>query len=87
MIVPPEAITAAAVALHDEQCDDGGTQACGRWKCGSDPANRFYLSHHPHVLFYENLARLALTAAAPLIAAAAIKAPIEQSSITGGEWG
>lgn len=65
--VPRAAITAAAIVLHDEHCDDGDTPTCGRWKSGDRYPTPQGVTH---VSFYEERARLALEAAAPLIAAA-----------------
>jgi hypothetical protein len=65
MTVPPEAVTAAAIVLHDEACDED-TGTCGRWNSkvpgGYDPQR--------HIGYYEDRAREVLGAAAPLIAAA-----------------
>jgi hypothetical protein len=64
--IPDEAVTAAAVALHDEDCDDGDTSTCGRWNSsapgGYDPRR--------HTGYYEDRARKVLEAAAPVLAAA-----------------
>jgi hypothetical protein len=65
--VPPEAIEAVAVVLHDAGCDDDDTGSCQRWKCGSDPANRFHAHHVGHVDFYRRKALEALEAAAPVL--------------------
>jgi hypothetical protein len=65
--LPPEAVTAAAVYLHDEDCDDGDTQTCGRWRCGSDPQSRHHSLHARHVEYYRSKAAAILAAGAPAI--------------------
>lgn len=69
--IPPEAITVAAVFIHDEECCDGDTKTCGRWRCGSDAENRFHSLHVRHVEFYRDKAQGILKAAAPYITPAA----------------
>lgn len=67
MTVPPEAVTAAAEFIHDEECNGGDIRTCGRWKAGSTSER----SHHAgHVEFYRDRARALLEAAAPHLAAA-----------------
>ena len=65
--IPEQAVTAAAEYLHDDECNDGDTQTCGRWRCGSDPENRFHSPHARHIEYYRDRARAILAAAAPLI--------------------
>jgi hypothetical protein len=69
-LIPPEAITAAAEYLHDDECNDGDTQTCGRWRCGSDPANQFHALHVAHVGYYRERAAAVLAAASPVLRAA-----------------
>lgn len=58
----PEAVKAAAVVLHDDDCGDGETTAtCGRWRSGNYPAGQ-----QTHIGYYEDRARRALEAAAAL---------------------
>jgi hypothetical protein len=68
--IPPEAITAAAEYLHDDECNDGDMQTCGRWRCGSDPANQFHALHVQHVEYYRERATAVLDAASPVLRAA-----------------
>lgn len=58
--LPPEAVTAAAVYLHDDECNDGDTQTCGRWRCGIEPANQFHSLHARHVEYYRDRAAAVL---------------------------
>jgi len=69
--IPEEAVTAAATYLHDEECNDGDTQTCGRWRCGSDPENRYHSLHARHVEYYRARAASVLGAAWPGFVAAA----------------
>jgi hypothetical protein len=68
--IPPEAVTAAAVFIHDDECNDGDTETCGRWRCGSDPTSKFHSLHERHVEFYQARAQAILATAALHIAAA-----------------
>ncbi len=51
----------AAKFIHDEECNDGDTETCGRWR---SPA------HVRHIEFYRQKAQAILVTAEPLITAA-----------------
>jgi hypothetical protein len=70
-MIPAEAITAAARALHDDECCDGTTETCGRWLSGSDRKSRHHELHVGHVRYYHDHARPLVEAAAPAIVAQA----------------
>lgn len=62
--LPADAITAAAVWLHDEDCNDGDTTTCGRWNSPSRPG---MYQAQKHIDYYRDKARGILEAAAPVI--------------------
>jgi hypothetical protein len=63
--VPPEAVTLGAIAMHDDQCDDGDTKTCPRWNSAL-PGD---YDRRRHIGYYEDRARPVAAAAAPAIRA------------------
>ena len=83
--LPAEAVDAAARWLHDEECNDGETDTCGRWICGSDPQNQFHSPHARHVEFYRERASAVLYAAFDAAPVAFIERDDAPHMLTEGE--